>query len=697
MIASEATTLPAADAPSGHRFRPDIQGLRAVAVVAVILYHARIAPFTGGYVGVDVFFVISGFVITGYLLRRREHAHGISMPAFYANRARRIIPAASLVIVVTVLATYHFLGVTKGNQTADYGLWSSVFLSDFHAIAVGTSYFGAVIDASPLQHFWSLAVEEQFYLVFPLLFVLVAALVAPRRFRRGLAALLVAAVAASFLLGALQTSSSPVVAYFSPFTRAWELALGAVLALGIRRWERLPRGAATGIGWVGLGAIVLTTITYSDATPYPGVAVLLPVLASAMVIVAGCSSPSRGPELVLSLWPAMRIGDMSYSLYLWHFPILIIAFESSSRGLPRSEKLVLLVAIVVVSALSYTLVENPLRRSRALVGHTGRSLGLGAVLVAITVAICAVVISSHHVDQTITPVPGPSSVSLAILTQQLEHGAQRTTLDLPVEPPVGSTPRLYPPSVPSHCVIGGDSPAALDTSWTRPCALGDVEGSHTIVLLGDSQAQMWSGAFQGLAVRHHDRLVVLSKSACAPWLDVPTKPGGGAFPACEAFRTRALAWIRAARPAQVVVTGDPTGLGANPGSIRGLLAALAPSTSPVAVLGPIPWYGPNWGGLDPMSCLEVHAASIQQCAQHPARFLAEYGADVAAMRAAAVSDHARYVNVLPLFCTAERCPTEVAHRLVYLDSRHMTWVYAEYLATPLGELIGREASGGAAA
>jgi len=187
MIASEATTLPAADAPSGHRFRPDIQGLRAVAVVAVILYHARIAPFTGGYVGVDVFFVISGFVITGYLLRRREHAHGISMPAFYANRARRIIPAASLVIVVTVLATYHFLGVTKGNQTADYGLWSSVFLSDFHAIAVGTSYFGAVIDASPLQHFWSLAVEEQFYLVFPLLVVLVGALLAPHRFRRGLA------------------------------------------------------------------------------------------------------------------------------------------------------------------------------------------------------------------------------------------------------------------------------------------------------------------------------------------------------------------------------------------------------------------------------------------------------------------------------------------------------------------------------
>ena len=322
---------------------------------------------------------------------------------------------------------------------------------------------------------------------------------------------------------------------------------------------------------------------------------------------------------------------------------------------------------------------------------------MGAVLVAITVAICAVVISSHHVDQTITPVPGPSSVSLAILTQQLEHGAQRTTLDLPVEPPVGSTPRLYPPSVPSHCVIGGDSPAALDTSWTRPCALGDVEGSHTIVLLGDSQAQMWSGAFQGLALRHHDRLVVLSKSACAPWLDVPTKPGGGAFPACEAFRTRALAWIRAARPAQVVVTGDPTGLGANPGSIRRLLAALAPSTSSVRVLGPIPWYGPNWGGLDPMSCLEVHAASIQQCAQHPARFLAEYGADVGAMRAAAVSHHARYVNVLPLFCTAERCPTEVAHRLVYLDSRHMTWVYAEYLATPLSKLIGREGSGSAAA
>jgi peptidoglycan/LPS O-acetylase OafA/YrhL len=689
MIASEATTLPAAHAPSGHRFRPDIQGLRAVAVVAVILYHARIAPFTGGYVGVDVFFVISGFVITGYLLRREEQDRRISMPAFYANRARRIIPAASLVIVVTVIATYHFLGVTKGNQTADYGLWSSVFLSDFHAIAVGTSYFGAVIDASPLQHFWSLAVEEQFYLVFPLLFVLAGALMAPRRFRRGLAALLVVAVVTSFLLGTLQTSSSPVVAYFSPFTRAWELALGAVLALGIARWERIPQAMAAVIGWVGLGVIVVITVAYSDATPYPGVAVLLPVLGSAMVVVAGCSSPQRGPALVLGLWPAMRIGDMSYSLYLWHFPILIIAFESSSRALPRSEKLGLLVAIFVVSACSYAFVENPVRRSPALVGHTGRSLGLGAVLVAITVAVCAIVIASHHVDQTIKPLPGPRSVSLATLTQQLEQGAQRTSLALPVEPPVGSTPRLYPPSMASHCVIAGDSPSALDTSWTTPCAFGDGTRSHTIVLFGDSQAQMWTGAFQGLVAQHHERLVVLSKSACSPWLDQPTKPGGGPFPACQAFRTRALAWIRAAQPAQVFVTGDPTQLAADPGAINGLLAALMPSTSAVDVLGPIPWYGPNWGGLDPMACLEVHATAIQQCAQHPARFLAEYGTDIAAMRTAARNHQARYVNVLPLFCTAQRCPTEVAHRLVYLDSRHMTWVYAEYLATSLGELVGR--------
>ncbi len=166
----------AGSAPDDRRFRPDVEGLRAVAVVLVVLYHANLPGLTGGYVGVDVFFVISGFVITGLLLRERSGAGRTSIVDFYARRVRRILPAATLVILVTVIASYVFLGYVDGNNVADDGRWAAIFLANYHFLEVGTNYLQSLRPPSPLQHFWSLSVEEQFYVVFPTLFLVVAGL-----------------------------------------------------------------------------------------------------------------------------------------------------------------------------------------------------------------------------------------------------------------------------------------------------------------------------------------------------------------------------------------------------------------------------------------------------------------------------------------------------------------------------------------
>ena len=219
-------------APGDRRFRPDIEGLRAVAVVLVVLYHAGVGGLSGGYVGVDVFFVISGFVITGLLLRERTGSEGTSLLNFYGRRSRRIIPAATLVIVVTVIATYTTLGVVYGDQTAIDARWTAVFLANVHFAAVGTNYLTAQQPPSPLLNFWSLAVEEQFYLVYPTFFLLIAAVRSRWTLQAKLVVGLVAIIAASFTLSVLQTASDPTAAYFSPFTRAWELALGALVAVG---------------------------------------------------------------------------------------------------------------------------------------------------------------------------------------------------------------------------------------------------------------------------------------------------------------------------------------------------------------------------------------------------------------------------------------------------------------------------------
>ena len=254
-------------APGDRRFRPDVEGLRAVAVLLVVLYHAGVPDLTGGYVGVDVFFVISGFVITGLLLRERSGTGRTSILGFYARRVRRILPAATLVIVVTVAAAYLVLGVVSGNSVADDGRWAAVFLANFHFESVGTNYFSAGLPPSPLQNFWSLSVEEQFYIVYPTLFLVVARSAGEGLPRTRLSVVLGVVIFASLLAVGDPDRVPPGRAYFSPFTRAWELALGGLVAVATTWLKHLPTRAAALLTWAGLAAIVYSAFAFAPRPP----------------------------------------------------------------------------------------------------------------------------------------------------------------------------------------------------------------------------------------------------------------------------------------------------------------------------------------------------------------------------------------------------------------------------------------------
>ena len=263
--ARELATAPTQDEagtpPGDRRFRPDVQGLRAVAVALVVLYHAGIPGVPGGFIGVDVFFVISGFVITGLLLREQQASGAISMLGFYARRCRRIIPAATVVILATTAAAYLVLGAVAGNGAADDGRWAAVFLSNFHFESVGTNYLTALSPPSPLQNFWSLSVEEQFYLVFPGLFLVVSSVSTRMSLRSRLTLMLAVVVACSFFWSITESATHPTTSYFSPFTRAWELALGALIALAGPWLHRIPEWWSSVVTWMGLGAIVVAALS----------------------------------------------------------------------------------------------------------------------------------------------------------------------------------------------------------------------------------------------------------------------------------------------------------------------------------------------------------------------------------------------------------------------------------------------------
>ncbi|MGC2168005.1 MAG: acyltransferase [Acidimicrobiales bacterium] len=390
---ADGVLLPSGDdagtEPGDRPFRPDVQGLRALAVALVVYYHAGFPGLHGGFVGVDVFFVISGFVITGLLLREREVRHKTSLLRFYARRARRILPASCLVIVATVFASWHWLGSVGAESVRTSGEWSAIFLANFHAISVGTNYFLQGTSGSPLLHYWSLAVEEQFYLVYPALFILVAALFKNRSFHARLALALAIVIAASLTFSVLSTHTTPINAYYSPLTRAWELALGGLVAVGTSVLRKVPVALATAMTWTGLAGIVTAGLVLSNSTSYPGYAVALPGFATGVVLAGGAVAPPFGAELVLGRWLLLRGGDISYSLYLWHYPILIIATEQAFTPLPTTTRLWLVGLAVALSVASYYLVENPVRHMRALRTRPWRSLALGAGLILSTVLICA--------------------------------------------------------------------------------------------------------------------------------------------------------------------------------------------------------------------------------------------------------------------------------------------------------------------
>lgn len=375
--------LPDSGASGTNSFRRDVQGLRALAVFLVVLAHARIARFAGGYIGVDVFFVISGYVITGLLTREGGRGVGHKLSCFYARRIRRILPAATLALIATLIATYHWLGDLSGRNLAVDERWASLFAANWRFIDVKTNYLQSLQPPSVILHFWSLAVEEQFYLVFPVVVFGIWA-VAPVRYRRSaLVALSVVVIIISAVWCAIQTNSDPVAAYYSPFTRFWELSLGALIAVLPDSFQVPSQALKAAAGWIALTVIVASAVFFTDKTSYPGVAVWWPVGATAIILLVGRDRSGIGPELLLETRTANFVGDISYSLYLWHFPILMIPMQYSVTGnISVTSRLELIAASVLIATISYYLVENPLRRYKPLADKTAVTFLMGAALIA---------------------------------------------------------------------------------------------------------------------------------------------------------------------------------------------------------------------------------------------------------------------------------------------------------------------------
>jgi peptidoglycan/LPS O-acetylase OafA/YrhL len=673
-----------APAPEPARHRRDIEGLRAVAVLLVVAYHCGLPFVSGGYVGVDVFFVISGFLITGLLLREAQRTGRVSITRFYARRALRLLPASTVVVVATVVASAVWLPPLRLAEIVSDALHTSIYAMNWRLATIGTDYLSAESAPSPLQHFWSLAVEEQFYLVWPLLLLVVV-----RRGGRGLTAVLAVLTAGSLAVSVWQTQHNAGWAYFGAHTRAWELGAGALLAVGAVRLRRLPPMPAKLLIGGGLSAIVISALSFTAATPFPGYAALLPVLGTAAVIAGGCARPA-GP---LGVPVLQGIGRLSYSWYLWHWPVLLIAPFAAGRPLAVWENVVVAGGALVLAAMTYALVENPVRHLAALRDRPWRGLGAGAAISVLAAALCVLV------GFTSTHVSGPSSYRASALnpgTFAIHRLPQviAGSVDLPAVP-ANLTPKLAAATKDKpRYYREGCSGDFADAEVKKPCAYGDLSSPTTVVLFGDSHAGHWFPALEAVAVRERWKLVVVTKSACsAADTLIHLEQLKREFTECVQWRKDALVHIRSLRPAKVVMASTYPSiklLGVTGSQDQAWAAAWRRSVNEVSAPGTEVYFVNDtpWQAGPTPDCLSAHLDDPSACVRDRKSAVALPGRRELVEDTARAAG-ARIIDPVPWFCTATKCPPVIGNILVYRDQHHVTTAYSRLLAPLLAEALRR--------
>ena len=710
-----------------HGFRPDIEGLRAIAVVAVVLFHARFLGVHGGFIGVDVFFVVSGFLITRLLIGELAATGRLSLAGFWARRARRLLAASALVVVCTAAGAHLLLPPLTQRSVVTDVIAAGTFTSNLVFASRLGGYFGAQLGAStpsPLLHFWSLAVEEQFYLCWPAL--LVVLMRRPRQYRR----LVLAAAAVLGTLGAAlaiwMTPRSPSWAFFLLPTRMGELLAGALLAIIGTQIRVIPAAVRGMLGWAGLAIIVAACFQFDEAMPWPGRAVAVPVAATMAVIVGG--SAARGPGRVLGAGGLQWIGLRSYSLYLWHWPVLVLA-DARWGPLDTIQRFVAVAVAVGLAALSQRFVEDPVRHSRWLAAAPARSLAFGAAMLATTLAAgwalaaaippldggAAVASPTLSVapatgiaaPSTVTVIASPSTVTTAALA------APASTAPASSLPPT-TLPALVLPDAPTEALgelvasmqqvlTTASTPAPVPANlrpslrsardralpYTRgcvnvgvnrrlqPCEFGVAGAARTMLLYGDSHAVQWFEPLNQIAVQRGYRLILLAKGGC-PVTDVTVKTPVLRH-TCPPYRDAAIAWIEANQPAVVVVStsytqydDDAATWAAGADATMARLAAVAPR---LVVIGDNPA-----NRTDPPACLSGHLGDASACATTRAE--AVRADRISGELVAARAHGATFVDTTDWFCTAGSCPVVVGDLLVLRDETHLTPPMAEFL-TPL--------------
>ncbi|MFE4921335.1 acyltransferase family protein [Streptomyces sp. NPDC001981] len=645
-----------------RKYRPDIQGLRAVAIMMVVSMHCGILDIHGG---VDVSFVLSGFLIGGQLFAEIDKTGKVSLTKFWARRFRRLAPPMALVIVGTAVLAWMYGSPLRFRAYIEDGLSASLSFLNWRLVENGTDYFANDGSQSPYQHFWSLGIEEQFYVAVPIVLVVIV-WISRKIFRnRALVALfLMAVIAGSFYLGWSETPVNQPLAYFSTHTRIWEITCGVLLALAAPLVSRMNTGLAAVVSWLGLGTVLVTAMLISAETPLPGYAVAGPVIGAVMVIAGGCANPRFGAERLLDNPVLDFVGNVSYGWYLTHWPLLVLWPSITDRDFTFEERMrVVVLSFVVAVALHYA-VERKFKKNVSLVARPWKGVFTGGFTTAGTAGamVLATIVPLHLAT------PSSSTVAVGFTSEaSVEDAVHRTQLSAAVQGALQSTPKN---SAKHGCIDNFDVTKFV---MRDGCVAGDPKGSKTLVLMGDSHAWQWNDVYHEIGKELGVRVVTMSKGGCSPQIYRIINPQvNREYTECDSWRQSAFAELKKIHP-DVLVIADRARREANRAGAEASFKVFKETGAKLVYMTDTPQPGQNIP-----DCLATHIDDITPCNRKQWQAL-EYTEFRAMEREVAEKYGADIIDTTPAFCAADVCPAVIGDQVVYFDNSHITSSYSKSL------------------
>ncbi len=656
-------TVPHNPAAAERVVRPDIQALRAIACLSIVAYHLWPQRITGGYVGVDVFFVISGFLITGHLLREVTRTGRIALAAFWARRARRLLPAALLVLAASAAGVFAFVPMAYWSRFFGEIVASALYGENWTLAASAVDYWAADNIASPAQHYWSLSVEEQFYLLWPLLILLAWRLRGNRT--RILAVLLTVVSVLSLAYCVYVTFASPAAAYFVTPARVWEFGLGGLLALATRT-DRVPDRLRSLIAWLGWAAITVTLFSFTDQTSFPGYTALLPALGTAAVIWSANPAARWSPTRATGWRPLQFAGDISYSVYLWHWPLIVLLPFAIGAPLGIVAKIAILVVTLLLGWATKRFLEDPARTAPLLANARPRrsllSAGAGMVLVSVlaTGGIAAVALQ-------------PTPAETAAQGQKAHDGCFGAPAALDADCELyGTGEKLYPaPSTVVDDKPGNPECFVGDGTPTHICHFGSEKpGALRVALIGNSHAQVMLEALASLPLADEGWSLdtFIGQDGLERWTDTQQ------YPQIQDSLLNGPAY-------DVVLISYNSGHGPLEGQPDPRAAQLSELWAPVIERGS------RLIAIVDNPLLPDSAIACVLASSNPAGAGAcsidtqeAYKYNDPLRDAVDLTPGADIVELGDLYCVASECPLVIGNVLVYRDTNHLSATYAHTLA-----------------